>query len=738
MTALRRAIAIVSGAIPWCLPICIGLLVMLASPPVAQVLRNLVFDQYQRAQPRPWTPDLPVRVVAIDDASLQQLGQWPWPRKTLADLADRLYAQGAAAIAFDIVFAEEDRAAPRNLLKSLPNIPEREALVQALQARGFGTEDDLARSIANAPTVLSFVLTQDQTPQSVPVKTGFVTAGDDPAPFLQHFQGAVLPLQNLRDAAAGLGAINWNANRGLVVRQVPLLFTLATPDGPSLVPAFSVEALRIAQHADTLVIKSSNASGTTAFGVTTGVVAMKIGEVEVQTDADAGVRVHFAGTKPRRHLSAARVLAGDVPDNEISGRIMLVGTTASALADVRSTPLEGAVPGIDIHAELLEHILSGAHLARPDYATGFEAFLLVLGSLATMMLARFAKPIAAAIAALILLALLFAASFLSFSRQDLLFDPLLPGGTWLLAYIVMTIAVYRRSERQRQFVRSAFSRYLAPALVARLAADPASLELGGEARNVTVLFSDMRDFSSRSEKLAATAVVDLLNRLHTPLTHAVLAQSGTIDKYLGDGMMAFWNAPLDVPNHADQACRAACAMCAVLPGLNAELAAESAAASLPHQPVQIGIGINSGEVFVGNLGSQQRFDYSIIGNPVNVAARLEAATKELRVPIVVSATTAAAAQAFVFLPLGDLAIKGQTDLTPVFALHGEAPADAEFHAFEAVHRAALDAVQADAATARALIAQARAHPCAAPYRAFYEMLLARLGAQASVGEAPAA
>jgi adenylate cyclase len=738
MTVFRRAIAIITGAIPWCLPICVGLTVMLASPPLAGQLRNLVFDQYQRAQPRPWTSDLPVRVVAIDDASLQQLGQWPWPRRLLADLADRLAAQGAAAITFDIVFAEEDRSAPANLLKLLPAMPERDALAQALEARGFGSEDDLARSVSRAPTILAMVLTQDDNREGVPVKTGFAIAGDDPRQFLLHFKSAVLPLPNLREAAAGLGAMNWNPNRGLVARQVPLLFTLVSPDGPYLVPSLDLEILRVAQHADTIIVKSSNASGTSGFGAATGVVAIKIGEVEIGTDADARVRVHFAGTKPGRRLSAAQVLAGTVPDDEIAGRIMLIGTTASALADVRSTPLEGAVPGIDIHAELLEHILSGAHLARPDFATGLEAFFLVLGGIAMTMLARFAKPIAAALAAFALLTLLGAASYFSFSQHELLFDPLLPGATWILAYVVMTIAVYGRSERQRKFVRNAFSRYLAPALVARLAADPRALELGGEARTVTVLFTDMRDFTRRSEKLPAAAVVDLLNRLHTPLTHAVLAQSGTIDKYLGDGMMAFWNAPLDVPNHADQACRAALAMRAALPALNAELAAEAASAGLSHEPVEIGIGINSGEVFVGNLGSQQRFDYSIIGDPVNVAARLEASTKELNVAILVSAATAQAASAFVFLPLGDIAMKGKTDMTPVFALHGEGPADSDFRAFEAAHCAALAAAREDAAIAPALLAKVRAHPHAAPYRAFYEMVSRRIAnAALRIDAAPA-
>jgi adenylate cyclase len=215
---------------------------------------------------------------------------------------------------------------------------------------------------------------------------------------------------------------------------------------------------------------------------------------------------------------------------------------------------------------------SGTKLARPDYAPGLEAILLVLGGLAAALVARFAKPITAATALLILIGGLALGNFLVFSHAGLLFDPLIPGATWILTYAAMTVAVYRRSERQRQFVRKAFSRYLAPALVERLAEDPSKLELGGEARDVTVFFADVCDFTLRSEGLSAVEVVQFLNSVHTPLTEAVLARSGTIDKYFGDGLMAFWNAPLDVAHHAEHACAAALALRAALPAINAQRA----------------------------------------------------------------------------------------------------------------------------------------------------------------------
>ncbi|MGO9134204.1 MAG: CHASE2 domain-containing protein [Methylovirgula sp.] len=724
----RGAGALCSALLLWLAPTALGLVLCLTSPPVIERLRNLVFDHDQIMQPRHYDADAPVRVVDIDDASLAHLGQWPWPHQRLAELTDHLQALGAAAIAFDVLFAEDDRTAPANLLGELPALPERDAFLKALATSGVSGTKNFAQAIAKVPTVLAFVMVNNGTTQPVPIKTGFAMAGDDPRRFTDHFRSAILPLPVLRDAAAGLGAINWAPDRDLIVRKVPLVTSVGYGADAQLVPGLDAEALRLAQHADTILVKASNASGATGFGRATGIVAVKIGAFEVPTESDGMVRVRYAGSMAARHIPAWRLFAGDVPRSEIDGRIVLIGASAAALSDLRSSPLEAAIPGVDVHAEVLEQIIAGAYLARPDYALGLEAILLVIGGLGAACVARFAKPIIAAGTVLWFLVLLGGAHVLAFSRAQLLFDPLMPGATWLFAYAVMTIAVYRHSERQRQFVRKAFSRYLAPALVERLAEDPTKLTLGGEAREVTVLFSDVRGFTRRCEGLSAEAVVTFLNQVHTPLTEAVLAEAGTIDKYIGDGLMAFWNAPLDVPQHASRACRAALAMQKSMTRLNTDLAAAATANGEPYQPVAIGIGINLGQVFVGNMGAEQRFDYSIVGDPVNVAARLEAATKEFDVPILVSKAVAdAAAKDFLFLPLGEIDLKGRTAASNVFALHAAASGtDLDFHAFAALHQKALVATQAGTEDAAARLAEVRAHSLAKPYRRIYARLAQKL------------
>jgi adenylate cyclase len=568
------------------------------------------------------------------------------------------------------------------------------------------------------------------------MKSGFVTLGDDPKPSLYSFPAAIMPLGPLEDAAKGLGAITYIPDGDLIVRKLPLVFAVGPQGEAQYVPSLAAEALRVASHTDTIIIKATNASGEKSYSGT-AIVAVAIGDLVIPTDGDGSVRLRYAGWQSGRHIAAWRVLAGAAAD-EVAGRIVLVGTSAAALGDVRSTPLDAAVPGVDIHAELIEDILSGARLTRPDFAPGVENIGLVVGGLLVTLIARRTRPLPAALAAVGIVASAGMASWFAFLWQDRLFDPLMPAVTWLACFITTTVAVYRASERERRTVRDAFSRYLAPAIVARLAADPSQLRLGGEQRRVTILFSDVRDFTTRAENLSAEGVVDFLNALHTPLTRAVLNEAGTIDKYIGDGLMAFWNAPLDVADHASRACRAALDMVAQIPAIDRTIAARAPADGRPHVELRIGIGINTGDVFVGNMGSQQRFDYSIVGDPVNVAARLESLTKEFGVAILVADATAQAAQGFRFVDLGEADLKGRSATTRVHALHGAAgAADPSFAEFLKLHAAVLAAARARPGAPSDLlataIASAAGHPDGARYAGFYATLAAP-GAAAGTDE----
>jgi len=712
------------------LPILVGLVIAVllnGSRPVERI-RNIVFDEFQRLAPRPWTPDLPVRVADIDDASLAKLGQWPWPRERLAELTKRLVENGAAVVAFDSLFSEPDRLAPAEILAQLPDSPEKQALTKSLADSGKLNADPLEQAFRDNPVVIGLALSNRPAGPIVPMKTQFVTLGDDPMSVLPSFSSMILPLDHLRNAAAGMGAINYVPDIDLILRRVPLVFAAGTGADKVLVPSFAAEALRVAFHTDTPIIKASNASGETNFGGASSVIAVKIGDAEIPTERDGAVRIRFAGSQPGRILPVWKILAGEVDRDEIEGRIILIGSSAAGLSDLRSTPLDSAVAGVEVHAELIEHAVSGARLARPDWALGAEAVLLALGGLLIAWLAWRLPPTIAALVAVVMIGGGLFASWYMFLHRDLLFDPVIPGVSWVATYLCMTFVVYRQSEQEKRFVRGAFQRYLSPTVVEQLAADPSRLRLGGETRDVSILFSDARNFTARSEALDAAGVVQFLNALHTPLTAAVLAQRGTIDKYIGDGLMAFWNAPLDIDDHADHACAAALTMLAAVPDIDAGLRREAEAAGRPHTPLAIGIGLNTGSAFVGNMGSDQRFDYSVVGDPVNVAARLEAATKEWGVPIIAAETTRRSARAHIFVELGAISVRGKSEEMQIFALHGAgSDGDPDFEAFRALHRQALDAIEARAGDVEARIEAAVQTRDGARYADFYRRLRARGG-----------
>lgn len=736
-----------SGPIRWCIdriarlapaavPVLIGALLVASPLAIVERARDLVFDEYQRQSPRPWSPDLPVRIIAIDDASLADIGQWPWPRNRIADMIDRIAALGPAAIGFDIIFSEEDRLAPAAILRLLPASPERDALEKSLEGRGDAGDERLARAIAAAPVVLAETFANDAgAPVAPDVKANFVVLGDDPAGLARHFDSAIQPLHGLRAAATGLGSVNFAPDRDLIVRRAPLVFSVGPRGGSVVAPSLGAELLRVAQidpndhtqPAPSPMIKSTGASLEHSFGGQSAIVSARIGAFEIPTEADGQVRVRFAGHQPDRLISARRLFAGDVARDEIEGRIVLIGVTGAGLGDIRSTPIDGAVPGVEVHAELIEHAVADARLERPDYARGFEAIVTLLGGIIAAWIAARFRPALSGIAIVALVAGAGLASWRSFESLALLFDPMLPSATWLATWASMTVVVFRRSENERRFVRAAFGRYLAPVVVERLARDPASLRLGGEAREVSVLFCDARNFTTRSEHLTAEGVVRFLNGLLTPLTNAVLARSGTIDKYLGDGLMAYWNAPIDTPDHASLACAAALEMVATIPRIDAEMAGWARAERRPHTTVAIGVGVNTGRAFVGNMGSEQRFDYSMVGDPINVAARLEAATKEFGVPIIVSEETRQRAKGFRFAPLGRVALKGRAEAALVHALHGaDTDPEPDFDAFLSAHEALLAASDNGAPIEPAL---ARVHQFAqaARYATLYQRLARHQG-----------
>lgn len=671
---------------------------IVTEPMPVRAARDLVFDTYQRLAPRPYDPTAPVRVIDIDEESLARIGQWPWPRETLAQLVERLHAAGAATVALDILLSE----------------PERTGGLQPGDGGAAPGDRRLAAALGEANAVVSVALADRDAP--APTKAGIAAAGDAPQQFVARFPGAILSLPIFIEAARGVAALNWIPDRDLIVRRVPTLLA----GGDTLVPTLGIEALRVAQGASTFVIKASNASGETGFGQRTGIVSVKVGQPEIATERDGSVRVRYAGTHPERRIAAWRVFDPQQDLSAVDGAILLVGASAAALADVRATPLEAAVPGVDIHAEVIEHVLAGHRLARPDYAAGAEIVIALVACLAVAALATLAHPLLAAAGLALLVAGIAGGSWLSFLHRELLIDPGLPITALAVTFGSTTVAALRRSESDKRRTREAFGRYVSPAVVAALAADPSRLSLGGEIRPLTVLFADVRGFTSRAETMSAEEVVRFLNAIHTPLADEVMRFNGTIDKFMGDGLMAFWNAPLDEPDHVRLALQAALAMQRAVVKVDEQFSRDHALPAGSGR-LAIGIGVHTGPACVGNMGSVRRFDYSAVGDSVNTAARIEQATKTYGMQIVVSEDVKTAAPQFAYLLVDTVKLRGRRHETRLFALVGEGgmTLDETFLSFRERHDAAIAAALAGADDAFIRLAEMQQHPMGRGYATLY-------------------
>lgn len=664
-------------------------------PAVTQLLRMRSFDLLQELFPRAVT-DQPVAIVDIDDESLATIGQWPWPRTILAELVDRLTSLGAVVIGFDVVFPEPDRMSPALAAKSFVGLDRetRDAL-----ARLPGNDSVFAGALGRSRVVLGESARERDLGDGAgpPLRSPLATIGTDPRSYLQGFPGIVRAVPELEDAAAGRAMITIMPERDGIVRRVPLVLAV----GNILFPALSFEMLHVALGESVLVRASP-------FGMQ----ELLIGEHAIPTDRQGRVWVHFARHEGNIYVSARDILDGTVDPARIAGKLILIGTSAVGLNDNKTTPLDASLPGVEVHAQLLETVLGESYITRPDWAERAELLLIALTGLAMIVLV----PISGARWTLLVLVLfagaIAAGAVYLYAAHAFLLDATFPLATAALLYTILVYAGYSREETQRRQIRTAFNQYLSPARVEQLVNDPSKLNLGGEHRNMTFLFSDIRGFTAISERYRDDPgdLTELINRYMTPMTDAILAHEGTIDKYIGDAIMAIWNAPLDDAKHARNACRAALAMLEELATLNGKLAADAVSGEAAQQDaldhgetllvhrvftprLDIGIGINTGDCIVGNMGSELRKSYTVLGDAVNLASRLESQSKNYGVAIVIGEDTEAHVRDFACLELDLIAVKGRAEAVHIHALLGddEAAATSGFMELRSRHIAMIDA-----------------------------------------------
>jgi adenylate cyclase len=641
-----------------CLAFLIGFaLLRIADPPPIEELRVRTFDTFQRLDPRVKTAR-PVTIVDIDEPSLAKLGQWPWPRTRIADLVTNLTRLGAVAIAFDVIFSEPDRLNPDVAADTFRDLDEEtRAKLHALPSNDQVFADAMRRSrvVLGESGINQVLMELDKT---LPV-TGLAMLGQDPLRFMVKFPGLLRNTPVLEKAAGGRGLLTINPERDGIIRRVPMILQAQGQTMPSL----SFEMLRVVTGTDTVFIKSDRA----------GITSVGVKGFQVPTDRNGQLWVHFAHRDPTLYVSALDVLEGRVPPEKIKGKLVLIGTSAVGLNDIKTTPVSAAMPGVEIHAQVLEAALTKTLLSQPPYAPALEFGSALLLGLLVIAFAPLFGPVTLVGVGALFATLLIGTSWAYYVRARELVDFTYPLLSTTTIYLTLIFTSFVREQSQRRQIRSAFGQYLSPALIEQLAQSPDKLKLGGEEREMTIMFSDVRGFTTISEsfKHDPQGLTSLMNRFLTPLTNAILARKGTIDKYMGDAIVAFWNAPLDDNQHQINGCEAALDMQERIDELNKLRELEAKEGGPAYFPLNVGVGLNTGTCVVGNLGSDVRFDYSVLGDSVNLASRLEGQTKEYGFPIIVGSNTALAVKdRFAILELDFIMVKGKKEPEVIYAIAG--------------------------------------------------------------------
>jgi adenylate cyclase len=654
----------------------------LAKPTAIEQLGNLLFDRYQRSAPREYDPATsPVRIIDIDNESLKRLGQWPWPRTTIAKLNDRLSAAGAAVIAYDIVFSEEDRTSPEHMVSVFENNPSSGgdfANITELQSH----DEILSKSFSKTQVIGGFFLIRSPSDRH-PMTGGFAWGGVDPKRYVANYAGAITPIPTLEKSLTGEGFLTIEPGGDGIIRVAPLIARI----GDDYFRSLSLEALRAAYQAQSVIVRSS--AGTEEFGSpktdNPEVAFVIVGNSKIPTTNKGELQVYFSKPVPERYIPAWKILSDEIPMNEwsdrVAGQIVFVGTGADGLKDIKATPIRAAEPGVLIHAQVVEQVISGQYLRRPYWAGMLElTTILISGILLSLALPRLgaAKGV---ILSLVVLNAVFIASWVAFKNHQLLLNPIYPILAVISCYIVITLASFYLTETERSRIRNAFGMYLSPTMVKKVSDDPSQLSLGGEERNMTVLFLDIRGFSKISESMQPSEITTFLNIFLTPMTDILQDNLATIDKYIGDAIVAFWNAPLDDEQHEKNAAHSVMQMQEALEGLNQQYRNQDDV-KWPDQ-VSVGIGLNTGICCVGNLGSKQRFSYSMIGDAANLASRIEGLTKQYKVSALIGNETANALDGHALLEADLIQVVGREAPERIFILVGEEK-EAQTDAFQSL------------------------------------------------------
>jgi len=611
-----------------------------------KILRYKVWDAYQTILPRQDVSNM-VAVVNITEEDIKKYGQWPWPRHIVAMLIAKIADNGSAVINMNILFSEPDRMGGTEYLKTMP-MPNN---VREQLSKTLVDTDAVLGIIVKETNVILMQSIKNTTDKNYPSTIQIIEKGVV-KPWLWNYPGIVSPIGKVSAGAAGVGVNVTAPEPDGVVRKVPMLIVI---DDKKIYPSMILENIRVVNKSKRIKVIAG------PYGIEEILVKKKVG---VPVNYNAEMYIHYADPEQYVYVSAGEILGDKVNENKIKNRIIVIGLDAAGLSYLKDTPFQ-LMTDQQITAQALDTLLTGSYLLRPAGMDQKEIWMMgLLGLLLILILPK--TGILWSVPLLFLsTGSVIAASWFGYATRGWLIDASFPV---IFLSIVWSHSVYNNFVTQfrlRQQIKKQFEHYLDPGMVKKLQKNPELLKLGGETKTMTFMFSDIRGFTPISEKYKNNPeeLTKLINRFLTCMTNVIIKNGGTIDKFMGDCIMAFWNAPMENKEHEEAAVSTAIEMQQELAMLNAELIAEG----LPQ--INIGIGINTGEALVGNMGSEQRFDYSVIGDAVNLASRLESSSKTLGKTVVIGENTyEGASYNYHFEYLDSITVKGKTEPVKVYTI----------------------------------------------------------------------
>jgi adenylate cyclase len=611
-----------------------------------KTLRYKTWDKFQTINPREVVSDS-VTVINITEDDLKTYGQWPWPRHVMAMLHAKIADAGAVLVNYNILFAEADRMSGVEYLKSMPmNNELREQLGKTL----LDTDAVFSTVLRESKRAVLMMSVKNESSVELPSTTQIIEKGNV-KPWLYEYGGIVSPHPKVSAGASGMGVNVTSPEPDAVVRKMPVLIRINGKIYPSMI----LENVRMLNNSKRIKVIAKE------HGIDEVLVSKKAG---IPVNHNAEMYINYADPSNYVQMSATDMLTDNFNENKIKNRIVVVGLDAAGLSVLKYTP-HGLTTDQNISAQALDTLLTGKYLLRTPQADTYEiVFLALLLLLLILVLPRTSVLLAVPLLLFVEVGVAYAA-FMAYANKGFLVDP-----SWIMlsVFLIWSHSTYNNfatQSRLRKQIKKQFEHYLDPAMVKKLQKDPSLLKLGGETKSMTFLFSDIRGFTPISEKYKGNpeGLTKLINRFLTRMTDVIIANGGTIDKFMGDCIMAFWNAPIENKKHREMAIKSAIEMQVALKELNTKLVAEG----LPQ--INIGIGINTGEALVGNMGSEQRFDYSVIGDAVNLASRLESSSKTLGKTLVIGEDTRRTIETnFAFEYIDSITVKGKTEEIKVYTI----------------------------------------------------------------------